>query len=176
MYAFTAVPMLALATAVPLAWGWGLSWLDVGLAAGFYLLTCLGMTVGFHRLLTHRSFESRRGLRNGLAIAGSMAMQGDVITWVADHRRHHAFADKEGDPHSPWLHGTSPAGLARGFFHAPLGWLFDRRTTNPDRFVPDLLADRDLARIGRQFPLWTVVTLLTPALIGGSRPCRGGER
>jgi stearoyl-CoA desaturase (delta-9 desaturase) len=167
VYAFTAIPMLALVLAVPMAWGWGLTWLDVGLAAGFYLLSCLGVTVGFHRYFTHRAFKTNRGLRNGLAIAGSMAMQGDVITWVADHRRHHAFADKEGDPHSPWLHGTTPAGLTRGFFHAHLGWLFDRNTTNADRFVPDLLVDRDLTRISRQFPLWTAVTLLAPALIGG---------
>jgi stearoyl-CoA desaturase (delta-9 desaturase) len=167
VYAFTAIPMLSLALAVPMAWGWGLSWLDVGLAVGFYLLSCLGVTVGFHRHFTHRAFKAHPALRNGLAIAGSMAMQGDVITWVADHRRHHAFADKEGDPHSPWLHGSTPAGLARGFFHAHLGWLFDRNTTNPDRFAPDLLADHDLTRISRQFPLWTAVTLLAPALIGG---------
>ncbi|WP_376768483.1 acyl-CoA desaturase [Pseudonocardia pini] len=167
VYAFTAIPMLALVAAVPMAWGWGLSWLDVGLAVAFYVVSILGVTVGFHRYFTHRAFRAGRGLRNGLAIAGSLAMQGDVITWVADHRRHHAFADKEGDPHSPWLHGTTPAGLAKGFFHAHLGWLFDRTTTNAERFAPDLLADRDLIRIGRLFPVWTAVTLLAPALIGG---------
>jgi stearoyl-CoA desaturase (delta-9 desaturase) len=167
VYLFTLVPMLALVAAVPMTWGWGLSWLDVGLAVGFYLLSGLGVTVGFHRYFTHRAFKANRVLRNGLAIAGSTALQGDVITWVADHRRHHAFSDKQGDPHSPWLFGTTPAALAKGFFHAHLGWLFGRNRTNAARFTPDLLADRDISRISRLFPLWTVLSLLTPALLGG---------
>jgi stearoyl-CoA desaturase (Delta-9 desaturase) len=167
VYAFTLVPMLALAAAVPAAWGWGLGWIDVGLAVYFYLVSGFGVTVGFHRLFTHRSFRATRGLRIGLAIAGSLAMQGDVITWVADHRRHHAFSDKEGDPHSPWLYGTTPRALAKGFFHAHLGWLYGTERTNPARFAPDLLADRDLVRISRAFPLWTVLSLVAPALYGG---------
>ncbi len=167
LYTFTIVPMLALVAAVPLAWGWGLSWLDVGLAGGLYLVSALGVTVGFHRHFTHRAFKANRGLRAGLAVAGSLALQGDVITWVADHRRHHAFADKEGDPHSPWLYGTGPVALAKGFVHAHLGWLFGRDRTNADRFTPDLLADRDVARIGRLFPLLTAASLLAPALLGG---------
>jgi stearoyl-CoA desaturase (Delta-9 desaturase) len=167
VYVFVILPMLALVAAVPFAWGWGLSWLDVGLAVGFYLLSGFGVTVGFHRHFTHRSFAANRGLRAGLAIAGSLALQGDVITWVADHRRHHAYSDKEGDPHSPWLFGTTPAALAKGFWHSHTGWLFGRDRTNAARFTPDLLADRDIARISRQFALWTAVSLLAPALIGG---------
>ena len=167
IHAFVIIPMLALLAAVPMAWGWGLSWLDVGLAVGFYFLSGFGITVGFHRHFTHRAFKANRGLRNGLAIAGSLALQGDVITWVADHRRHHAFADKEGDPHSPWLFGTTPAALARGFLHAHMGWTVGKDRTNAARFTPDLLADRDIARISRQFPLWTAVSLLAPALLGG---------
>jgi stearoyl-CoA desaturase (delta-9 desaturase) len=167
VYAFTLIPTLALIAAVPLTWGWGLTWLDVGLAVSFYFLSGLGVTVGYHRHFTHRAFKANRGLRNGLAIAGSLAAQGDVTTWVADHRRHHAFADKEGDPHSPWLYGTTPAALARGFAHAHLGWLFGRDRTNAARFTPDLLADRDIAAISRLFPLWTALSLLTPALLGG---------
>jgi stearoyl-CoA desaturase (delta-9 desaturase) len=167
VYAFTLIPMLALLGAVPLAWGWGLSWLEVGLFVGFYYLSGFGVTVGFHRYFTHRAFKARRGLRNGLAITGSLAMQGDVITWVADHRRHHAFADKEGDPHSPWLFGTTPVALARGFFHAHLGWLFSRERTNAERFTPDLLSDTALVRIAGLFPLWTALSLLAPAAIGG---------
>ena len=164
---FTIVPMLALTAAVPLVWGWGLSWLDVGLAVGFYLVSALGVTVGYHRYFTHRAFTANRGLRNALAIAGSMSLQGDVITWVADHRRHHVFTDREGDPHSPWLYGTGVAGLTRGFFHAHMGWLYDHDQTNAARFTPDLLADPDIARISRQFPIWTVVSLGVPALVGG---------
>ncbi|GAA1307298.1 acyl-CoA desaturase [Pseudonocardia xinjiangensis] len=167
VYLFTVIPMLALVAAVPLTWGWGLSWLDIGLAVGFYFLSGFGVTVGFHRYFTHRAFKANRGLRNGLAIAGSMALQGDVVTWVADHRRHHAYSDKDGDPHSPWLFGTTPAALAKGFFHAHLGWLFGKDRTNAARFTPDLLADRDIARISLLFPVWTVISLLAPALIGG---------
>jgi stearoyl-CoA desaturase (Delta-9 desaturase) len=164
---FTMIPMAALVAAVPLAWGWGLGWTDIGLAIGFYYLSGFGVTVGYHRYFTHRGFKAKRGLRNALAIAGSMALQGDVITWVADHRRHHAFSDKEGDPHSPWLYGTTPVALAKGFWHAHMGWLFGPERTNAARFTPDLLADRDIVRISRQFALWTAVSLLAPALLGG---------
>jgi stearoyl-CoA desaturase (Delta-9 desaturase) len=164
---FTAVPLLAVAAAVPFAWGWGLSWLDVGLAIGMYVLTGLGITVGFHRYFTHGSFKARRGLRIGLAMAGSMALQGSVVTWVADHRRHHAFSDKEGDPHSPWLFGTGPAALAKGFWHSHMGWLFDRDSTNARRFAPDLLADSDVRAVDRHFITLTVLSLGLPALIGG---------
>jgi len=165
--AFVLLPMLALVVAVPVAWGWGLTWLDVGLAVGFYFLSGFGVTVGFHRYFTHRSFKARPAVRISLGIAGSLAMQGDVITWVADHRRHHAFTDKEGDPHSPWLFGTGPAALARGFWHAHFGWILGRERTNAARFVPDLLADAGIVWIGRLFPLWTAMSLFGPALIGG---------
>jgi stearoyl-CoA desaturase (Delta-9 desaturase) len=167
VYAFVVVPFVALLGAVPFAWGWGLTWLDVALAVVFYTVTCLGATVGFHRYFTHGAFKARRWLRITLAVAGSMAVQGPILHWVADHRRHHAFADKEGDPHSPWLFGTSPAALVRGFWHAHLGWVLDRDLTNQQRFVPDLLADRDIRLMHRLFGPLTVVTLLAPAVIGG---------
>ncbi|TCO45922.1 fatty acid desaturase [Actinocrispum wychmicini] len=141
---FAVVPLLVLAAAVPVAWGWGLDWVDVGLVAFFYTLTCLGVTVGFHRYFTHGAFTATRGLRIALVVTGSLAMQGPIIGWVADHRRDHAFADREGDPHSPWLFGTSAAALARGFWHAHMGRMFQRERTNAARFAPDLLADRDL--------------------------------
>lgn len=164
---FVVVPALALAAAVPFAWGWGLGWVDIGLALFFYTLTCLGVTAGFHRYFTHGAFTANRGLRIALAVVGSMAMQGPVIDWVADHRRHHAYADRDGDPHSPWRFGTSAGALAKGFWHAHLGWLFDREQTNAARFAPDLLADPDIQRVNRWFPALTVVTLLSPAVIGG---------
>jgi stearoyl-CoA desaturase (delta-9 desaturase) len=166
-YVFIVGPFLALLAAVPLTWGWGLGWLDLALAACFYTATCLGVTVGFHRYFTHRAFKAVRPLRVGLAIAGSMALQGPITHWVADHRRHHAFSDREGDPHSPWAFGASPVAIVRGFWHAHMGWLFDRDLTNAERFAPDLLADRDIARVHRQFGLWTAVTLLAPAVLGG---------
>ncbi|WP_374202826.1 acyl-CoA desaturase [Saccharothrix sp. S26] len=164
---FAVIPALALAAAVPLAWGWGLGWVDIGLAVFFYTLTCLGVTIGFHRYFTHGAFRATRGLRIALAVVGSMAMQGPVIGWVADHRRHHAYADREGDPHSPWLFGTSASALAKGFWHAHMGWLFQRELTNAARFAPDLLADEDMQRVNRWFPALTVVTLLAPGIAGG---------
>jgi stearoyl-CoA desaturase (delta-9 desaturase) len=167
VYVFVVLPLLALVAAVPFAWGWGLTWVDVAIALTFYVVSGLGVTVGYHRYFTHGSFKAVRPLRIALALAGSMAMQGPVITWVADHRRHHAFSDKEGDPHSPWLFGTSPVALARGFWHSHMGWLFDRDKTNAQRFTPDLLADRDIVRVDRLFVLWSVLTLLVPAALGG---------
>jgi stearoyl-CoA desaturase (delta-9 desaturase) len=167
VYLFVIVPFLALVAAVPVAWGRGLGWADVIQTLIWYTLTCLGATVGYHRYFTHGAFKAKRGMRIALAIAGSMSVQGPILHWVSDHRRHHAFSDKEGDPHSPWLFGTSPAALARGFWHAHLGWVLERDLTNQERFVPDLLADRDIRTVHRLFGLFTVITLLAPALIGG---------
>jgi stearoyl-CoA desaturase (delta-9 desaturase) len=167
VYFFILVPFAALIAAVPLAWGWGLTWTDVIIAFAFFYFTGHGVTVGYHRYFTHGSFKAKRPLKIFLAIAGSMAMQGPPIIWVADHRRHHAFSDKEGDPHSPWLFGTGPVALAKGFWHAHMGWVFDRSLTNKERFAPDLLADKDIVRVNNLFALWTVLTLLMPPVLGG---------
>jgi stearoyl-CoA desaturase (delta-9 desaturase) len=167
VYLFAVIPFVALLAVVPIAWGWGLSWLDLGLAAAFYTLTCLGATVGFHRYFTHSAFKARRWLRVTMAVVGSMAVQGPILHWVADHRRHHAFSDRDGDPHSPWLFGESPAALARGFWHAHMGWILERDLTNQRRFAPDLLADRDIRIVHRLFGLFTAITMLAPAVIGG---------
>jgi stearoyl-CoA desaturase (delta-9 desaturase) len=164
---FLLVPFAALLAAVPLVWGWGLTWIDLALAAAFYVFATLGVTVGYHRYFTHGAFKASRPLRVALAIAGSMAVQGSVIFWVASHRRHHAFADRDGDPHSPWLFGTSPAALLRGFWHAHMGWMFGREVTNADRFAPDLLADPDVRWVNRYFWLWITASLTLPALLGG---------
>lgn len=167
VYVFVVVPLLALIAAVPLAWGRGIGWSDVVIAAVFYVISGLGITVGFHRYFTHSSFKAHRALRIALAVAGSLAMQGPVIDWVADHRRHHAFSDKEGDPHSPWLYGTGARALAKGFWHSHMGWLFERDQTNERRYTPDLLADADIQRVDGLFTLWSVLTLAVPALLGG---------
>jgi stearoyl-CoA desaturase (Delta-9 desaturase) len=165
---FVIVPFLALLAAVPLAWGWGLlHWSDVWISAVFFVTVGTGVTVGFHRYFTHGSFKAKRPLRLTLAVAGSMAIEGSVIRWVADHRRHHAFSDREGDPHSPWRFGNTPRALMKGLAYAHVGWLFGRELTNEDRFAPDLVADKDIRRIDRLFPLWVAATLLVPALIGG---------
>ena len=164
---FLLVPFAALLVAVPLVWGWGITWIDLVLAAVFYTFATLGVTVGYHRYFTHGAFKANRPLRVTLAIAGSMAVQGSVIFWVAGHRRHHAFADREGDPHSPWAFGTTPAALLRGFWHAHMGWMFGREVTNADRFAPDLVADGDLRSVNRYFWLWITLSLALPAVLGG---------
>ncbi|HEY0453887.1 MAG TPA: acyl-CoA desaturase [Actinophytocola sp.] len=167
MKLFVFIPFAAMVAAVPLAWGWGLGWTDIGLAAGFYLVSSLGVTVGYHRYFTHGAFKANRPLRIAMAVAAGLAAQGSVIAWVADHRRHHAFSDREGDPHSPWLFGTSAAALAKGFWHAHMGWLFERDLTNADRFAPDLLADRDIRLLDKLFIPLTVVSLVLPGVLGG---------
>ena len=117
--------------------------------------------------LTHGSFKANRPLHIALAVAGGLAIEGPVIRWVADHRRHHAFSDREGDPHSPWRYGNSIPALMKGFWLRPLGWLFDVEHTNREKFAPDLLGDRDIVRVDRLFVLWTAVSVLGPMLLGG---------
>jgi stearoyl-CoA desaturase (delta-9 desaturase) len=167
IYVFVIVPMVAFFAAVPMAWGWGIQWHDLGMMAAFYVIGCLGVTVGYHRYFTHKSFKARPWLRVVLGIAGSLAVQGSVVRWVADHRRHHAYSDKEGDPHSPWLFGTSPVAVAKGFVHAHFGWLFVKGETNERRFVPDLLADRAIMWVSNSFAWLVVASLALPAIIGG---------
>ena len=167
LFGFIAIPFLALLAAVPFAWGWGLSWHDVVIATVMYVVAGHGITVGFHRYFTHGSFKARRGLRIALAIAGSLAIEGPVIRWVADHRRHHAFSDREGDPHSPWRYGNTVPALMKGLWWAHTGWLFGTEETPRARYVPDLLADKDLRRIDAAFPVLAAVSVLAPAVIGG---------
>jgi stearoyl-CoA desaturase (delta-9 desaturase) len=167
LYLVVILPFLAFVAAVPVAWGWGLGWTDVALFLAFYIPSGLGITVGYHRLFTHSSFKAKRPLRIALAIAGSLAIEGPVIRWVADHRRHHAFSDKEGDPHSPWRYGETVPALLKGLGFAHIGWMFDVEHTNREKFTPDLLRDRDIARVDRLFPMWAAVSLLAPAVLGG---------
>lgn len=164
---FLVVPFLALIAAVPLTWGWGLSWRDVVIATVMYYVAGLGVTVGFHRLLTHRSFQAPRPIRIALTIAGSMALENSAIQWVADHRRHHRFSDREGDPHSPWRYGTSFQALARGFFFSHVGWLYDWETTDEHKYAPDLVVDPDIAWVSRTFVWWAAVSVALPPLVGG---------
>jgi stearoyl-CoA desaturase (delta-9 desaturase) len=168
LWAFVVIPFLALISAAPIAWHYGsLSWTVVIIGAVFYTISGLGITVGFHRYFTHGSFKAKRGLRIALAIAGSMAIQGEPTQWVADHRRHHSFSDLEGDPHSPWRFGTTFGALVKGLWYAHMGWLFHRELSNRDRFAPDLVADRDMQRVDRLFPLIVAATMLAPAAAGG---------
>jgi len=167
LWAFVIIPFVALIAAVPVAWGGWLGWSDVAIGVVMYYLAGLGVTIGIHRYLTHGPFKAKRSLRVTLAVAGSLAVQGSVVQWVADHRRHHAYSDIEGDPHSPWRFGNTLWGLTKGLFFAHMGWLFYRELSNRARFAPDLLADKDIARVDRFFPLITMTSLLAPALAGG---------
>ncbi len=170
-------PLLALGIAVVLAWGWGIRPRDVGIALALYGLTGYGVTVGFHRLFAHRSFRAPRPIRVVLAVAGSMTFQGPVIGWVADHRRHHAFTDTDGDPHSPHCYGEGFIARGRGLWHAHVGWLFDNDPTSQSRYARDLVADRDLVVIDRLFPVWCALSLAIPFalgwLIGGTLAAAG---
>jgi stearoyl-CoA desaturase (delta-9 desaturase) len=164
--AIVLVPFAGLGVAVWLAWGHGLGLADVLLALGFYVLTGLGVSVGFHRLLTHRSFTAARPLRIALAVAGSMSFEGDVIGWVAIHRRHHAFTDRPGDPHSPYRYGTSLAGQLRGLAHAHAGWLLRDDPSPPARYAPDMLADPAMRMVSSGFPALCAVSLALPFAAG----------
>lgn len=161
------VPLVALIAAIPALWGHWITWRDVILAVVFYGISGHGVTVGFHRYLTHRGFRTSRPVRIALAVAGNMAIEGPVIRWVADHRRHHAYSDAEGDPHSPWRYGPGTLPMLKGLYHAHVGWLFDVEQTDQRRFAPDLLDDPDLVRVSRAFGLCAFVSLAAPALIGG---------
>lgn len=141
----------------------GLTLLDVTLFFGFYVLTIIGIAVGYHRYFTHRGFETNKGLKIFLAIAGEMAMQGPVVRWVADHRRHHSFADVTGDPHSPY---TPVKEFLGGFWHAHIGWMFDAEKTIIRKYAPDLMCDQTIIKIDKLYFLWSAVSLFLPAIIG----------
>jgi stearoyl-CoA desaturase (Delta-9 desaturase) len=165
---FIIIPFVALVLAVPLLWLTGfLTWQDAAIAVAMYAIAGHGITIGFHRYFTHRAFQAQRWLRVTLAVAGSMAIQGPVIQWVADHRKHHRFSDRDGDPHSPWRYGDNAWAVAKGFFYAHVGWLFDWEKTSEPRYAPELVADRVIRWISRTFPLWVALSLLIPPLIGG---------
>lgn len=164
---FIVIPFVALLAMVPVAWGWGVSWLDLGLLVTMYFVGCHGITVGFHRYFTHGSFKARRPLRIALALAGSLAVQGPLVRWVADHRKHHRFSDAEGDPHSPWRYGETVPALLKGLGWAHIGWMFDKEQTPQHTYAPDLIKDPAIRRISRQFLLWTAVSLSLPPLVGG---------
>jgi stearoyl-CoA desaturase (Delta-9 desaturase) len=164
---FIIVPLLAVIIAIPIAWGGFVGWSDLFLIAFFWALTAGGITVGFHRYFTHGSFKTNRFMKYTLGIAGSLAVQGSLSQWVADHRKHHQFSDDEGDPHSPWRFGTSKRAVAKGLYWAHMGWLFSEEQTSPEKYAPDIANDPDVQRISRLFPLMVLTTLLAPAVLGG---------
>lgn len=169
-------PLVAVVISVPLLWGRAVHPRDLVLAVVLYAVTGHGVTVGFHRLFTHRSFKPTRPLKIALAIAGSMAIEGSIVSWVANHRRHHMFSDTNGDPHSPHDRGVGVLGQIRGFVHAHVGWLFRGTSSSAERFAPDLLRDPDIALVSRLFPVFAAASLALPFLLGWglSRTLVGG--
>jgi stearoyl-CoA desaturase (delta-9 desaturase) len=164
------LPFLAVLAGGALLWDHFLTPLDLAIAGLMYMGTAIGITVGFHRLLTHRAFQTHGWLRYTLAVLGSMAVQGPVIDWVADHRKHHTFTDEEGDPHSPHAgQGAGVVGMFRGLWHAHAGWLFSTHgQASSKRFAADLLADPTMRRINRGFPLIVLSSLGIPFALGAS--------
>jgi stearoyl-CoA desaturase (Delta-9 desaturase) len=168
------IPFVAFVAAIVLFWGNGVGAHDLVFFAVMYLLTGFGVTIGFHRLLTHRAFKTSPAVKAVLAVLGSAAIEGPVISWVADHRKHHTYSDQEGDPHSPHVgHGGGFRGALKGLAHAHVGWLFiHTHRGNKQRYAPDLIADPLIRWIDRTFVLWVGVGLLVPFglgyLIGGT--------
>jgi stearoyl-CoA desaturase (Delta-9 desaturase) len=162
-----AVPPLCVVVAIVLLWNRAIGPLELALMVSLYVITALGITLGFHRLFTHRAFEASRAFRAVVAVLGSMAVEGSVITWVADHRKHHAFTDIEGDPHSPHLAGPGFVGAIKGLWHAHIGWLFETvGTAERERFAPDLVKDRALQVVDKLFFLWVALGLAIPFALG----------
>ncbi len=166
------LPLLGLAGAIVLLWGVAFNWWYLLLFGGMSIVSATGITVGYHRLCTHKSFTTPAALRYLFAAAGSMAAQGPVIRWCAEHRKHHQHSDSEHDPHSPHmsLHGSWGDGILatlRGAFHAHMGWLFAGHSKGLGKYSGDLKADRALVLADRQFVFWVIVGLVFPALLGG---------
>ena len=161
------LPILGLAAAVALMWGWGCSWTDLALLAGMYLVTFLGITVGYHRLFTHRSFDTSMPLKVLFAVAAGMGVHGDLIGWVATHRRHHQHSDTPDDPHTPHGHGDGVWGWLKGYWHSHIGWFFAPPPADLERYARDLSKSPTLRAVSRLFPVWVTLGFVLPAVLGG---------
>jgi stearoyl-CoA desaturase (delta-9 desaturase) len=161
------LPFLAVLAAVPMFWNKLVGVTDLALLVAMYAVSTVGITVGFHRLLTHRAFQTYKPVEYLFAALGSLAVEGPVIGWVTDHRRHHAHADEDGDPHSPHGHGDGFGGTLKGLWHAHLGWLFDHPTAaGADKYAPDLVEDRGMRVMHRLFGPLVIAGLALPFLLG----------
>jgi stearoyl-CoA desaturase (Delta-9 desaturase) len=161
------LPFVAFLAGAVLLWNELVSATDLAIMAAMYVLTGLGVTVGYHRLFTHRAFAAKPPVRYALAALGSMAVQGAIGDWVADHRKHHAFTDRDGDPHSPHGHGDGLRGALRGLWYAHMGWLVDTQgAADKARFAPEIAEDRWLRAIDRWFPLLVGLGLVIPFALG----------
>ena len=160
------LPLVGVALCAAAFWNHGISWLDLILAVSMYAVTGFGVTVGFHRMLAHTSFRPNRPLKVALAVAGSMAIEGSALIWVAHHRKHHVYADREADPHSPWAYGSGFAAQLKGLAHAHVGWLFLSNPPEPERWAADLQSDADIRIVSRTDAVWFALSLAIPFAIG----------
>ncbi len=161
------IPFVAVLGVPIWLWGWGFTGHDLALLVGFYVLTTVGITIGFHRLFTHKSFETYGFVKVILGILGSMAVQGSLMEWVAMHRIHHRYSDQEGDPHSPHHSGVGFWGAVKGAWHAHVGWLLGKNPVDLTKYVADLRNSKALRRVSNLFPVWVLATFLLPAILGG---------
>lgn len=157
------LPFVGFVIAVVLLWDRGVGAVSLALLVVMYLVTGFGISLGLHRLLAHRSFKTSGWMRGVLAALGSMALEGPVISWVANHRKHHAHADEPGDPHSPHVDAS---GAFAGLWHAHLGWMLREPTADKRRYAPDLLADPVIRWVDRAFPVWVLLTAAIPFVLG----------
>lgn len=165
-YLTVGVPTLGAASAVLFSVVYGFTWVDLGLLLGMYLATAFGVEGGLHRFFSHRSFSARPVVTACWGIAGSMAAQGPIVFWVATHRQHHAFTDRDGDPHSPRPLGDGALARLRGLWHGHVGWLFSVRRGNWSKLVPDLLGDRVVMRVNQLYFVWVLAGLALPTVLG----------
>lgn len=161
------LPFIGIITAITLLWGIAFSWVYLIILFVMYLITGLGITVGYHRYFTHKSFSTPRFMQALLAIFGSMAVEGSVLQWAAVHRSHHQHSDDHDDPHSPHTHGSGLWNSIRGMWHAHMGWIMSSKERAHARYVVDLKKDRLVLWMSRLFPLWVLLGLLIPAVLGG---------
>ncbi|MGL6073211.1 MAG: acyl-CoA desaturase [Fimbriiglobus sp.] len=161
------LPLMAVLATPYFVWGWGFHWADLGVLIGLYFITMLGITVGFHRLFVHRSFETNIVVKFILAVCGSMSLQGSLMDWVAQHRRHHQFSDSPEDPHSPHHHGEGIRGLLKGLWHSHIGWFFTPNAPNMGHYIKDLKNSPTLKLASALFPLWVLLGFVIPAAIVG---------
>lgn len=161
------IPFAGLIVAIALLWGVAFDWTYLGLLGGMYFITAVGVTVGYHRYFTHRSFKTSRPMALILGILGSMAVEGPILQWVAVHRQHHHHSDETDDPHSPHTHGIGVLNVLRGFWHAHVGWMFRPDPRGLARYVKDLRQERLVRWMSGLFPVWVLLGLLIPTALGG---------
>jgi stearoyl-CoA desaturase (delta-9 desaturase) len=168
MLVITVLPFVGLIAAVTLLWNQAVGWTDLVLFAGLYVICGFGITIGYHRMLTHHAFDAVAPLKAALLVAGSLAVQGSALDWAIDHRTHHAHSDKEGDPHSPHHgFGGGLGGQLRGLVHAHMGWMFVHKSAmERARMARDLVDDPLVRFVDRTFVVWAVAGFMLPFALG----------